>query len=149
MHIFMGKPVGDTSLMSLTLYRAIEKDLKESLATLHLQETTSRQMKEIQRRENLESVEGAQKQNRRLHVELPFHSKFLLIAPYLASYNPAKSDKRFFVKHHGKQRKTKAGIAAKERAVSCQLSGPKASRQDFGKPFLLQDRKFFTKSSIK
>ena len=109
------------------LYRAIEKDLKESLATLHLQETTSRQLKEIQRRENLESLEGVQKQNRRLHVELPFHSKFLLIASYLASYNPAKSDKRFFVKHHGKQRKTKAGIAAKERAVSSQLTGPKAS----------------------
>jgi len=108
------------------LYRAIEKELKESLATLHLQETTSRQLKEIQRRENLESLEGVQKQNRRLHVELPFHSKFLLIAAYLASYNPAKSDKRFFVKHHGKQRKTKAGIAAKERAVSSQLTGPKA-----------------------
>ena len=97
------------------------------MATLHLQETTSRQLKEIQRRENLESLEGVQKQNRRLHVELPFHSKFLLIAAYLASYNPAKSDKRFFVKHHGKQRKTKAGIAAKERAVSSQLTGPKAS----------------------
>lgn len=108
------------------LYRAIEKDLKESLATLHLQETTSRQLKEIQRRENLESLEGVLKQNRRLHVELPFHSKYLLIASYLASYNPAKSDKRFFVKHHGKQRKTKAGIAAKERAVSSQLTGPKA-----------------------
>lgn len=107
--------------------RAIEKDLKESLATLHLQETTSRQLKEIQRRENLESLEGVLKQNRRLHVELPFHSKYLLIASYLASYNPAKSDKRFFVKHHGKQRKTKAGIAAKERAVSSQLTGPKAS----------------------
>ncbi len=26
--------------------------------------------------------------DRRLHVELPFHSKFLLIAAYLASYNP-------------------------------------------------------------
>lgn len=32
------------------------------------------------------------------HVELPFYSKFLLIAAYLASYNPARTDKRFFVK---------------------------------------------------
>ena len=31
-------------------------------------------------------------------VELPYFSKYLLIAAYLASYNPAKSDKRFFVK---------------------------------------------------
>lgn len=32
------------------------------------------------------------------HVELPFYSKFLLIAAYLASYNPARTDKRFFLK---------------------------------------------------
>lgn len=30
--------------------------------------------------------------------ELPIHSKFLLIAAYLASYNPAKTDQRFFAK---------------------------------------------------
>nr|ACO11060.1 Origin recognition complex subunit 5 [Caligus rogercresseyi] len=61
----------------------------------------------------------------RLRVELPFFSKFLLIAAYLASHNPSKSDKRFFVQHHGKQRKTKAMIKAKQR-YSSQLSGPKA-----------------------
>lgn len=32
------------------------------------------------------------------HIELPYYSKFLLIAAYLASYNPARTDKRFFVK---------------------------------------------------
>lgn len=32
------------------------------------------------------------------HVELPYYSKFLLIAAYLASFNPARTDKRFFVK---------------------------------------------------
>jgi origin recognition complex subunit 5 len=37
------------------------------------------------------------KQASRLSVELPFLSKFLLIAAFLASYNPAKSDKKFFV----------------------------------------------------
>ena len=31
-------------------------------------------------------------------MELPYYSKFLLIAAYLASYNPAKSDKKFFSK---------------------------------------------------
>lgn len=34
----------------------------------------------------------------RSHIELPFYSKFLLIASYFASYNPAKTDKRFFSK---------------------------------------------------
>lgn len=31
-------------------------------------------------------------------IELPFYSKFLVIAAYIASYNPVKSDIRFFVK---------------------------------------------------
>ena len=34
----------------------------------------------------------------RTKVELPFYSKYLLIAAYLSSYNPAKTDKRFFAK---------------------------------------------------
>ena len=60
----------------------------------------------------------------RLSIELPFYSKFLLIAAFLASYNPAKSDKRFFVKHHGKQKKTISSIKAKEK-LNSQLTGPK------------------------
>lgn len=31
-------------------------------------------------------------------LELPVYTKYLLIASYLASYNPAKSDKKFFMK---------------------------------------------------
>lgn len=37
--------------------------------------------------------------------ELPFYAKFLLISAYLASFNPAKEDKRLFMKHHGKKKK--------------------------------------------
>ena len=51
----------------------------------------------------------------RITIELPFYSKFILIAAFLASYNPAKSDKRFFVKHHGKQRKTMTSMKSKEK----------------------------------
>ncbi|XP_063227743.1 origin recognition complex subunit 5 [Bacillus rossius redtenbacheri] len=38
-------------------------------------------------------------------LNLPYFTKYMLIAAYLASYNPAASDKRMFVKHHGKERK--------------------------------------------
>ncbi len=114
------------------LYKAVEKDLKASLATLHLQETASQQLMAARDKEaadaDLASTADAASvgQNKRLTVELPFHSKFLLLASYLASYNPVKSDKRFFVKHHGRQRKTKASIKSKERAEVTQLTGPKA-----------------------
>uniref|UniRef100_A0A3P9QEQ5 Origin recognition complex subunit 5 n=1 Tax=Poecilia reticulata TaxID=8081 RepID=A0A3P9QEQ5_POERE len=55
--------------------------------------------------------------------ELPYYSKFLLIAAYLASYNPARTDKRFFVKHHGKIKKT--NFLKKNEKTSNHLLGPK------------------------
>uniref|UniRef100_A0A7N8XJ44 Origin recognition complex, subunit 5 n=1 Tax=Mastacembelus armatus TaxID=205130 RepID=A0A7N8XJ44_9TELE len=48
---------------------------------------------------------------------------FLLIAAYLASYNPARTDKRFFLKHHGKIRKT--NFLKKNEKTSNHLLGPK------------------------
>uniref|UniRef100_A0A8C8VI39 Origin recognition complex subunit 5 n=1 Tax=Pelusios castaneus TaxID=367368 RepID=A0A8C8VI39_9SAUR len=57
------------------------------------------------------------------HVELPYYSKFLLIAAYLASYNPARTDKRFFLKHHGKIKKT--NFLKKHEKTSNHLLGPK------------------------
>ena len=53
-------------------------------------------------RDGRNSLPDEPKSYSRLSVELPFFSKFLLISAYLASYNPVKSDKRFFMKHHGK-----------------------------------------------
>lgn len=50
-------------------------------------------------------------------MELPFYTKFLLLASYLASHNDAKVDKRLFVKHHGKQRKRMQNVRAN--AVVC------------------------------
>ena len=51
----------------------------------------------------------ADETKRNTTLELPYYSKFLLIAAYLASYNSPKTDKRFFLKNAGKIRKrTKA-----------------------------------------
>lgn len=61
------------------------------------------------------------------NLELPFYAKYLLIAAYLASYNPAKDDKRLFVKYHGKKTKTLSDVKKKSK-VSEQLNtllGPK------------------------
>ncbi|KAL1439020.1 hypothetical protein MTO96_047489 [Rhipicephalus appendiculatus] len=36
-----------------------------------------------------------------VRIELPFHARFLLLAAYLASYNPPGTDRKFFVKARG------------------------------------------------
>jgi len=115
------------------LWANIEPHLKKCLATVHLREVTSKQMMTMEQdqiKEELNSIQslssiGPNISNpNRLSIELPFYSKFLLIAAFLASYNPAKSDKRFFVKHHGKQKKTLTSIKSKEK-LNSQLTGPK------------------------
>jgi origin recognition complex subunit 5 len=57
-----------------------------------------------------------------LSFDLPYYAKFFLIAAYLASYNPARADRRLFVKNHGKERKKKKKQQKKQAE---QLLGPK------------------------
>ncbi|KAF2427180.1 hypothetical protein EJ08DRAFT_593322 [Tothia fuscella] len=48
--------------------------------------------------------------------ELPFHSKWVLCAAYLASYNPPRHDQIFFMKASEKKRKKKGGDGARGKA---------------------------------
>ena len=97
---------------SKKLWSNIEPHLKTFLSTVHLREVASQQMITLDQEKNnleemsnsiqsLSSIGPSISNVNRITIELPFYSKFLLIAAFLASYNPAKSDKRFFVKHHG------------------------------------------------
>ena len=64
--------------------------------------------------------------SKRLSVELPFLSKFLLLASYLASYNPASTDKRFFMRSKsGRVVKKSSKIRQQAHQRSSQLLGPK------------------------
>lgn len=56
-----------------------------------------------------------------LRIELPFHARFLLLAAYLASYNPPGTDRRFFVKARGPRGKRQR----KANHLSQHLLGPK------------------------
>lgn len=59
-------------------------------------------------------------------MDLPFISKYLLIAAYLASHNPPKSDKRYFVKYSAKKKtKAKAPVADLKFAETYKTLGPK------------------------
>ncbi|XP_051911557.1 origin recognition complex subunit 5 isoform X2 [Hippocampus zosterae] len=87
------------------LWRNIEPHLKKAMQTVYLREVSSLEWEKMQQ---VETETGPLRGlSAHTHVELPFYSKFLLIAAYLASYNPARTDKRFFVKHHGKIKKSK------------------------------------------
>nr|XP_056702971.1 origin recognition complex subunit 5 [Euleptes europaea] len=103
------------------LWKNIESHLKNAMQTVYLREISSSQWE--QSREDGESgqLKGL---SAHAHVELPYYSKFLLIAAYLASYNPARTDKRFFVKHRGTIRKKK--VQKKQEKTSNHLLGPKA-----------------------
>lgn len=65
-------------------------------------------------------------------LELPYYAKFLLIAGFLASHNSAKSDKRLFVKCHGKQKKRIQTIKANAKTVDKMSTtlGPKSFTVD-------------------
>nr|XP_057933053.1 origin recognition complex subunit 5 [Doryrhamphus excisus] len=103
------------------LWRNIEPHLKKAMQTVYLREVSSLQWEEMQLETEAGPVRGL---SAHTHVELPYYSKFLLIAAYLASYNPARTDKRFFVKHHGKIRKAKHFLKKNEK-TSNHLLGPK------------------------
>ncbi|KAK5108832.1 hypothetical protein LTR62_007806 [Meristemomyces frigidus] len=69
--------------------------------------------------------------------ELPFYAKWLLIAAYLASYNPAKLDALYFMKSHERKRRKKGGGTAKSsmrpgqvRKISRHLLGASAFTLD-------------------
>ncbi|GCB72455.1 hypothetical protein scyTo_0002006, partial [Scyliorhinus torazame] len=92
------------------LWKNIEPHLKRAMQTVYLREISS-------------LVEDGGRLSAHAHVELPYYSKFLLIAAYLSSYNPARTDKRFFMKHHGKIKKT--SFLKKHEKTSNHLLGPK------------------------
>uniref|UniRef100_A0A8C9RP97 Origin recognition complex subunit 5 n=1 Tax=Scleropages formosus TaxID=113540 RepID=A0A8C9RP97_SCLFO len=104
------------------LWRNIEPHLKKAMQTVYLREVSSVQWEEQQQKEEKE-VGELRGLSAYTHVELPYYSKFLLIAAYLASYNPARTDRRFFLKNHGRIKKT--NFLKKHEKTSNHLLGPK------------------------
>lgn len=103
------------------LWRNIEPHLKKAMQTVYLREISSSQWERLQQDdEDSGHLKGL---SAHAHVELPYYSKFLLIAAYLSSYNPARTDKRFFMKHHGKIKKS--SFLKKHEKTSNHLLGPK------------------------
>ncbi|XP_052281401.1 origin recognition complex subunit 5-like isoform X2 [Dreissena polymorpha] len=114
--------MGDTK----KLWKHIEPHLKKALCTLYLREVSSSQWERYQQEIETADNVGLQGLTHRSHVELPYYSKYLLIAAYLASYNPAKSDRKFFAKNSGKvNKKVQLNQAKKKDRTSNHMLGPK------------------------
>lgn len=90
-----------------SLWRHSMKSLKQSLKTTYMRidnmptfEDTKRDESTTTNNESCSSIQAFA-----MNLELPFYAKYLLIASFLASHNDAKTDKRLFMKYHGKERK--------------------------------------------
>ncbi|XP_076815225.1 origin recognition complex subunit 5-like [Clavelina lepadiformis] len=102
------------------LWKNLEPHLRSALQKLYMREVSSDEWEKLQSKSSETAL--VKRQN---IVELPFYSKFILISAYLASYNPAKTDRRFFVKNAGKMKRT-AHSMKKDEKKSAHLRGPHA-----------------------
>lgn len=114
---------GEIACSDITnLWRNISKNLKNSLNTIYMRidNLSSLEMKASMEESEVDPMFTEQNSTKQFaqNLELPFYGKFLLIASFLASHNEAKSDKRLFMKHHGKERKRLQKVKAQAK-VSC------------------------------
>lgn len=91
------------------LWHNVSDTLKVALTNIYSRiESAS----ELQMTRSSARAESAVKQAMQI-IELPYYAKYLLVAGFLSSHNPASQDKRLFVKNHGKQRKRMQAVNAK------------------------------------
>ncbi|XP_008545118.1 origin recognition complex subunit 5 [Microplitis demolitor] len=102
-----------------TLWRNISSTLKANLEVIYLRVSTDDFTERTQLSQEIESTTKLA-----LSFELPFYAKFMLIAAYLASYNPPKEDKRLFVKASDKKKK-RPTINMKKRITMFTHIGPR------------------------
>lgn len=100
------------------LWRNISGVFKTNLEVIYLRVSTDDFVERTQLSREIESTTKLA-----LSFELPYYGKYLLIAAYLASYNPPKEDKRLFMKQSGKTKKRSK--PSKKAVVMTTQSGPK------------------------
>ncbi|CAI8006247.1 Origin recognition complex subunit 5 [Geodia barretti] len=118
---------GETSRQETRkLWRHIEPYFRGVMSKIHLREISSAQWVKAQVQmdsgETSTSLAQGVPQSKAV-LELPYFSKYLLIASYLASYNPSKTDKKFFSKQ--KQARTRKSKKPRKEKPNHQLLGPK------------------------
>ncbi|KAJ3292378.1 Origin recognition complex subunit 5 [Borealophlyctis nickersoniae] len=121
---------GDTVTRQQTakLFQHIQHHMKEALHSLYLREISSSEwLKKSEAKSKFLDVSRKWTQE----VDLPYYTKFLLIASFLASYNPPRLDVRFFSRGGEERKKRKGGRGKVPKSegggkMRQQLLGPKA-----------------------
>eukprot|EP00051_Salpingoeca_urceolata_P015425 m.199935 g.199935 ORF g.199935 m.199935 type:complete len:200 (-) comp18397_c1_seq16:286-885(-) len=106
------------------LYKHIEPLLKHQLNRIYLRETSAAEWEKQQRDPGQVASARRAKAGPSQKLELPFYSKYLLCAAFIASYNPASTDRALFSKRSSSRKKSRRRTTAS--ASSRHLLGPKA-----------------------
>jgi origin recognition complex subunit 5 len=117
---------GETSRQETRkLWRHIEPYFRGVMSKIHLREISSVQWVKAQGQTDSGGTSSLAQgvPQSKAALELPYFSKYLLIASYLASYNPSKTDKKFFSKQ--KQARTRKSKKPRKEKPNHQLLGPK------------------------
>jgi len=110
---------GEVQVTEVTkLFQRMVPYLKKALQTVYLREVSSTQWE-------------ASAKVEKVKVDLPYYAKYLLLAAYFASYNPANTDRRFFTKKsQGKLSKRAKTTMKKAKDMDKKFMGPKPFQID-------------------
>lgn len=114
------------------LYVNIVPHLRKAVKTVYLRQISSEQWERMEDAEQDENTKVICDESKiKAQVELPFYSKYLLLAAYFASYNPATTDRRFFTKKGGSKMSKRAKRSAKAaQNQDKKFQGPKPFQLD-------------------
>ncbi|KAI8587013.1 origin recognition complex, subunit 5 [Geranomyces variabilis] len=108
------------------LFGNIQDHLRDALQGLYLRQISSSEWRQGMSATNQPSSAGPLKPQTRAGpgaMDLPYYTKFLIIAAFLASYNPPRLDVRFFAKDRSDEVTRRKG--GKDRAGRVQKEGGK------------------------
>ncbi|RUS17862.1 origin recognition complex subunit 5-like protein [Endogone sp. FLAS-F59071] len=118
---------------SAKLFKLAQPYFVEATDKLYLREISSAEWAKRSSSSSTSATEASTVVNTRADFDLPYYTKFLLIAAFLASYNPPRLDVRYFAKVGEEKGKRRKGGGAKRGRVDKtggkmrqQLLGPKA-----------------------
>ncbi|XP_067004774.2 origin recognition complex subunit 5 [Anabrus simplex] len=122
------EPVVSGKVDVTKLWQTITPHLKSALTELYLRMVASKELEETP--QSIQNQNEVSTRKLALSFELPYYTKYFLIAGFLASYSPPKLDKALFVKLSEKKRRKRMSVRSKQELLNDMLLGPKPFTAD-------------------